>query len=216
MSISPVTKTANEIAVYVKRQFGDESGVQITDADIYRWLSSAQLQVVAKIAPVQAIATTDVVAGTREVDLSMLPIHQIDSVHFEGRFIPQVNFAEAEQRIYTSGANPNTADSAEFWYSYANTLYLFPVPSRSITGGLSIHFIKMPTPVLTGTDLLSIPDKYFDALCSWILSKAYELDEEFDQAANYRQHFENQLLEQNGEERSMANMTYPVITYLGD
>ena len=42
MTYLPTTKTALDVANYVKRQFGDESGTQMTDADIWRWIDSAQ------------------------------------------------------------------------------------------------------------------------------------------------------------------------------
>lgn len=216
MSLNPVTKLASDVVTYVKRQFGDESNVQITDADIYRWINSAQLQVVAKIAPIKAKGTTNVVEGQKIYDLSALAIHQIDSIHYNGNYLPQKNFSEAERVIFEFPENPDSVADPAFWYEYAGQVYLYPVPNQTIVGGLEIFYVKMPSPVSSGADALTIPDKYFDAIASWVLSKAYELDEEFDQAANYRQHFDNQLSEQNGEDRVSANMTYPVITYLGD
>lgn len=216
MTISQITKTAGDVASYVKRQFGDESGVQITDSDIFRWISSAQLQLVAKIAPIQAKSTTNIVANTKSYDLSALPIHQIQSIHYDGAFLPPKNFQEAEQSIYVDPPTAETTDIPLFWYSFAGEIFLYPTPNKSITAGLTIYYTKMPTPVVTGTDALSVPDKFFDAIASWVLSKAYELDEEFEQAMNYRQFFDNQVLEQNGEEQTMANALYPTITYLGD
>jgi hypothetical protein len=74
----------------------------------------------------------------------------------------------------------------------------------------------MPTPIANGTTPLSLPDKYFEAIVSWIMAKAYELDEEFDQASNQRQFFDATVNDQNFEERTQQNMTYPVITFLED
>lgn len=214
MSLNPITKTAADIATYVKRQFGDESGVQITDQDIYRWINAAQLQIVAKIAPIKGKAVTNIVSGQRIYPLTSLPIHQIESIHFDGNFLTPKSFAQAERDIIEWG-DPETGGPG-FWYEWAGEIYLWPIPNQNITDGLEIFYTKMPTAVVTGTDPLSIPDKFFEAIAAWVLMKAYELDEEFDQANNQRQFFTSQVDEQNGEESTSANSTYPVITYLGD
>lgn len=215
MSLNPITKTAADIATYVKRQFGDESGVQITDQDIYRWINAAQLQIVGKIAPIKGKATTNIISGTRTYSFVGLPIHQIESLHYDGNFLPPKSFAQAERDIIEYPDNPDAGTPA-FWYEWAGEVYLFPTPNQSVTDGLEIYYTKMPTTVVTGSDLLSVPDKFFEAISAWVLMKAYELDEEFDQANNQRQFFDGQLMEQNGEELTSANSTYPVITYVGD
>lgn len=215
MSLNPITKTAADVATYVKRQFGDESGVQIDDSDIFRWLNAAQLQLVAKIAPIKAKGTTDIVAGQKVYDIAGLSVHQTESVHYQGNYLPGISFSDAEQRIVTLESSDDTGAPA-FWYEWAGQIYLYPVPAISITGGLEIFYTKMPTNIVLGTDLLSVPDKFFEAVVAWVLSKAYELDEEFDQANTQRQVFDNQILEQNGEELRSMNITYPVITFVED
>jgi len=214
VTLNPITKTANDIANYVKRQFGDESGAQITDSDIYRWIDAAQLQIVAKSAPIKAKSVTDIVANQQTYDLSALAIHQIESIHYNGGFLPSRSFAEAERYIFDSG----TAETgtAQFWYEWAGQISLYPVPDTALVGGLEIFYTKMPTPIANGTTPLSLPDKYFEAIVSWIMAKAYELDEEFDQASNQRQFFDATVNDQNFEERTQQNMTYPVITFLED
>jgi hypothetical protein len=215
VSLNPITKTGGDIATYVKRQFGDESGVQITDQDIFRWINAAQLQIVAKIAPIKAKATTNIVSGQRIYPFVGLAIHQIESIHYDGNFLPPKSFQQAERDIIEYPDQPDSGAPA-FWYEWAGEIYLFPTPNQAITDGLEIFFTKMPSPVISSTDPLTIPDKYFEAIAAWVLSKAYELDEEFDQANNQRQFFDSQVMEQNGEELTSANSTYPVITYIGD
>jgi hypothetical protein len=45
MTYSNPTKTVGQIYDYVKRAFGDESGVQLTNADIVRWINDAQNEI---------------------------------------------------------------------------------------------------------------------------------------------------------------------------
>lgn len=209
MSLNPITKTAGDVATYVKRQFGDESGVQITDTDIWRWINSAQLEIIAKNAVIKALAKTDVVAGQADYDLSTLSIHQIESIHWNERMLVNVPFSEVER--YLNSDTDDASGSPTVWWEWAGVITLYPKPQEDLTEGLRVYYSKMPLNVAIATDPLSVADKYFEAICSWVLSKAYELDEEFDQAANQRTFFSDRLAEQNGEEREAAHMTYPVI-----
>lgn len=40
----PSTYTVQDVLTEIKRTFGDEAGVQITDADIYRWIDRGQIE----------------------------------------------------------------------------------------------------------------------------------------------------------------------------
>ncbi len=213
MSLNPITKTAGDIATYVKRQFGDESGVQITDADIFRWINAAQLEIVSRVAPIKAKATNDIVAGQSDYSLATLNIHQIESIHYNKLRLTNMPFAEAERLIISP---EQTSDTPSIWYEWAGVVTLWPTPSSSIVGGLTIYYTGTAVTVTVSTDPLSLPDKYFEAIVAWILSKAFELDEEFDASNNQRTFFNDRLSEQNGEESESAHMTYPTITFVED
>ena len=45
MPVERKTKTVQDVLLSVKRQFGDESGVQVTDSDIVRWVDDAQREI---------------------------------------------------------------------------------------------------------------------------------------------------------------------------
>jgi hypothetical protein len=57
------THTGTEIATYVKRQFGDESGVQVSDADIVRWINTAARDIFTQKEPLKSIKTAALVAN---------------------------------------------------------------------------------------------------------------------------------------------------------
>ena len=44
MSYLTSTYTGTDVSSYVKRQFGDESGVQITDEDIVHWINAGVMR----------------------------------------------------------------------------------------------------------------------------------------------------------------------------
>lgn len=211
--ITPITKTAGDVASYVKRQFGDESGTQMTDTDIYRWINSAQLEIIAQIQAVKAESTTDVVSGQDRYDLTALSIHQIESLWYDGKRLASKTFSEAERIIADSGL---TTGTPQFWYQWASVVTLWPTPESSITDGLRIYYTKMPTSVDSPSDLLSLPDKHFESIVLWVMHKAFEMDEEFQQSAEVLERFGGRLMDQNEEEYFAKHATYQTITYVED
>lgn len=209
MSLNPTTKTAGQVARTVKRQFGDESGTQITDEDIFRWIDSAQLEIVSQIQAIKAESTTDIVGGQSRYDLTELAIHQIESIHYNGKKITVKSFSEAELEI-----GSNTIDTGDplFAYHWANVVTLYPTPEKSIDGGLRIYYTKMPTLIEDASTILSLPDKHLESIILWVLHKAYELDEEFQQSDTLLERFSARILDQHEEEYSSRHSTYQTIT----
>lgn len=216
MSLGTITKTAGDIATYVKRQFGDESGVQITDADIFRWINSGQLEACTSNKILKGKAITDLVAGQADYTLPTPAILYIESLHVNGSRLPHKSLPQTERDVTEVSSPIETAAIPSFWYEWGNTVTLWPTPNTTYTDGLTIYYSKLPTDVSASGDLLSLPDQYFEALISWVLSKAYELDEDYQAAQNQRAYFDR-FLDRDGEEvKTAQQMTYPVITFVED
>jgi len=62
MSYGAKTRLVSEVITAVQRQFGDESGVQLENTDIIRWINDAQDVIVAKNKVLKAKSTTAAVA----------------------------------------------------------------------------------------------------------------------------------------------------------
>lgn len=214
MSLNPTTYTAGDVASYVKRQFGDESGTQITDTDIYRWIDSAQLEIVSQIQPLKAESTTDMIQGQSEYDLTPLSIHQIESLWVNGQKLPDKNFSEAELVMVESPHSYANEGTPRFWFMYANVIRLWPIPDRTVLGGIKVFYTKTPTRIVDSTTALSLPDKHFESICLWVMHKAYELDEEFGQSQETLNRFQARILDQNEEEYVNRHLTYSTITYV--
>lgn len=217
MTLTPTTRTGLQVANYIKRQFGDEAGVQLTDADILGWINSGQLEICERNKVIKALSTTDVVADQADYTLTGLNVMQIESIHYNGGVLPGQEFAQAQKTINdaTSGTGvTNVFTDPVLWYLWANTITLWPTPAALITDGLKIYYTKMPVDLTDLTETLSIPDKYYNMLCYWVMSKAYELDEAFAEADAQLQYFERGLDSRNEEERTAQQVTYPTITFV--
>lgn len=205
------TKTLQHVMTLVKRKFGDESGVQITDNDIMGWVNDAQVYLNSRSDVLKAKATVASTPDQAAYVFSSLRIQQIESIHYDGRRIPNMGFSQAEETVSQSDPAGSVTDEMPIlWYEWAETFTFWPAP----TGGkdIDIYYTKMPTAVANPTDLLSLPDDFFDDICNFVLQQAYELDEDW-QAVTMKASQVQQSLDLRGEaNRSAQEMTYPVVT----
>lgn len=210
MPIRPNTMTYGELAIEVKRLFGDESGVQLESGDILRWANQGLREIVVRNKVLKASSTTATVVGT---DLYTFPdqdIYEIASMQLDGQLLPNVDYAEAERQILSADPHKTETGRPQYWYTWGNEFWLWPVPDTVLP--ITLRYTKVPTK-LTGTDseVLEISDEYFPVLVDYILGKAYEMDEDWTAAQNKATAFENGINTQGEKERDAQDMTYPVI-----
>lgn len=203
MPTPQATRTLAEVMAYVKRQFGDESGVQITDADITRWVNQAQVEIVNKNPMIQATASQNTVANQQTYDIPPDMI-QLESVFVDGGILEQSNFETIRGQL---GSETNTLGGPQYWYVWANKIYLWPTPSQVWT--LQVNYSKLPNRVSSSADFLGVPDRYFDRVCEYTMAKAYELDEDWPAHTVQKQSFEDKLLEVNNADKNLIG-AFPV------
>lgn len=208
------TRTVTNVMTAVKRIFGDESGVQLEDNDIILWVNQAQQAIVTKNGILKAKATTPIVAGTAVYSLAGVTprIYQIDSVLIDGRRVPNMSVAQAEDMI--SENDPAGAESGDpsVWYEWAGELTFWPKPAAN--GTLLVRYTAAPASVTAATDLLGVPDDYFNEVVNFVLKQAYEMDENQAMMQLKGQEFDASLAERSEESRSVQTMTYDSITVL--
>lgn len=210
MTYSAPTRTVAEVMTAVKRQFGDESGVQLEDSDIIRWVNDAQDAIVTKNKVLKAKSTTQSVAGQANYTLPNTDIHQIESIHYNNYRIPNMSFAEAEEHIYRADPINVVLGDPVLWYEWANQITFWPIPTD--VKNIDIFYTKRPAKVTSSADTLSVPDKYFQDVLMYVLTQAYEMDEDLYSSQVKSQQFSASLDEKGEEERTAQNMTYSVIT----
>lgn len=214
MTVLQATRTVGEVMTAVKRQFGDESGVQLEDADIIRWINDAQDVIVAKTKVLKAKSTTSSVANQGSYTFPSDNIHQVESIHYNGVRIPNMPFAEAEEYIFAADPDKTMVGTPEFWYEWAGTFTLWPTP-----GGIEdidLYYTKRPTPVTSAANILSVPDKFYQDVVRYVLINAYEMDEDLANAQAKGAQFDQSINDFSEEDRTAQNMTYGTITVYGD
>jgi hypothetical protein len=210
MTLNAATRVVSDVITAVKRQFGDESGVQLSDADIIRWINDAQDVIVSKNKVLKAKSTSSAVDGQASYTFPSDSIYQVESLHFNGYRVPNMTFPEAEEHIFASDPLNVALGDPVLWYEWGGTFTFWPTPNSN--SSIDIYFTKRPTPVTTTASVISLPDKYYQDVVRYVMQQAYEMDEDFQNSAAKMQQFETGLNEKYDEERTAQNMTYETIT----
>lgn len=215
MPVVRKTKTVQDVLASVKRQFGDESGVQIFDSDIIRWVDDAQREIMMNNPEINAaVVSVNITAGQYlyPVLANVPTLENIHSIHYNGQILRNMSFLAAQESIIRNDSGVKTG-TPTFWYEYAGTINLWPVPDTSITGGMKIFYSESPAEILTTSDVLSVPDSYFNAIVTYCMKQAMNMDENFQAAQSYDQQFEIIMQKLSNRTQSESNQ-YPTITLL--
>lgn len=212
MPAETYSKTALNVADHVKRQFGDPDGRQITNNDILGWINIAQQEIISQNPILKETLVDTTVAGQ---DLYTYPtdeVQYIESIHVNGVPLTPYTFQEAQQYILSHTPTPSTNNSVPaVWYERNGSIYLYPTPSSAWS--LRMFYVKRPEDLTNPnmSELLSIPDRYFQRIVDLVLAKAYQLDENWE-AAQFKQseYFSGMNLLANQENVAQTN-TYPTI-----
>ena len=212
-----ITKSSADVITDIFRTFGDESGTQVTESDVIRWINRFQLELVARNPEVgAAVALTNVVAGQADYPLiSNVPtVLTVQSVHYRNIPVKHMSFQEAETWLMTEDNNSQTGDP-EFWYERGGIVTLYPIPANDTTNGLKFYFNKRPANIETNSQILSVPDHYYNTLISFVLEQAYLLDENVQLAGAAAQKFEQGIAQLKENTRTQSDY-YPVIGMVED
>lgn len=205
-----------DVVTRVKRIFGDEAGVQITDEDIIRWVNDAQQEIALNNEQLmQAASTTDSVKNQAEYDLPA-DFSVLKYLMYKGFRLKKMTFQEFNEYIdgFTAepGVSPYGPGIPEIFMVWENKLTVFPKPQESLTDGFKIYYIKTPASVGNLADGLTVPLQYHNAVVSYCLQQAYELDEDYQKSAAKKQEFTDTTMKLNDREK--VQDYYPRITTL--
>jgi hypothetical protein len=212
MSYNIPTRTAADVAAAVKRVFGDESGVQLVDNDIITWVNQAQVHIASSTRVLKTKATTVIVNGQSTYTLSGLNpnILQMESILIDGRRIGNMSTAQAEESISRIDPLAEETGFPRFWYEWAGEITFWPKPD--FDGQMVIRYTALPATVVNISDVMSVPDEFFNDVTNFVLQKAYEMDENVQMMMLAKKDFDESMSELTDEERQAQNMTYETLT----
>lgn len=207
-----------DIKTRVRRTFGDESSVQVLDADIVRWINDGQREVVMQNPELlEAIATANTVANQQDYSFPA-DMRNLRSVYYKdtGRLsyikLKGYSLQEFDEFIDGWDGTEFTPGTPIIYTVFSNAIKLFPIPDESITSGLKLYYYRQPTDRVNDADVIDLPVGYHAAVVEYCLKQAYELDEDWTSVGNKAQEFNAAVSGQKAQEKDQNREFYRRIT----
>lgn len=208
----------SDIMTRVKRQFGDESGVQLTDDDIIRYINEGQSQIVMmNEGLLEKISTSSAVINlaTYSLPVDILILRSVsykspdDVSYYRLKGLAYQQFNE-----YIDGWDGTAYGTSTplVFTQFAGNLILFPTPDKNSVNGIKIFYNRSPVDVVTSTDTPDLPELYHDSLVKQCLQLAYEMDEDWDAAKTKADQLDSDISLLRGRDDWKAQDLYPTIT----
>lgn len=204
------TRTGNEVALDVKRIFGDEALVELKGSDLLRWMNAAQREIASSNQVIKGSASTDLIAGQTLYTLpSNSPVYQIQGIQVEGKPLKAVSFQTAQEMINSSDPAQESKGAPNIWYEWDNDLYISPASETTVTNGITIYYIAYPAGLTSLTSTLEVPDRFYNQVVDYVLAQAYRLDENWQATAYQDQRFRESM------NRHLVNEMVTDVSYYG-
>lgn len=209
-----------EVKIRVKRQFGDESGAQITDADIVRWINDGQRYIIENNEGIlETISTATTIVGQRDYNLPVdafilrsISIKADTAIAYGS--LTGFSLQEFDQLMDGWDGTQFGLGRPTVYHVYGRVIKIFPAPAVGVVNGLKIYYSRFPVDVVLDTDIIDLPLNYHNAVVKFCLQQAYELDEDMDAAnAKAAQVAESITLNKDRERRTHEDY-YPRITVM--
>lgn len=216
----------NQIAARVKRQFGDESGVQVTDSDVMMWLNDALREAAIQNSNINlkrkyVPCIADEVSYPLPDATNVIGVHSIQYRASDGeRYLPLMyaSTAQMDQLFpdWNSGYTPNNAGSgtpAFYSVGASGKFIVYPAPEATYGLGFSILYSSMFTETSDLNVGLEISPRYYQYLVEYCLMKAYEMDENWEAADRKASYIQSTLNVLSVDDANMNQGIFPSIAH---
>jgi hypothetical protein len=206
--------TGANVATEVKAQFGDTGNVQITDADVLRWINNGQRQIARDNPFNEQVFTTNLLADQSVYDLNALMasarVHSYSAIVVAGKKLQVLPWQEYMDKVAeqeTGSREPIIASE------YGGKLTLWPTPAESVVQGLVIYYVAWPADLTAIGQTLTIPDRFYNALLAFVHSRAQQLDENYEAAGALMEEHSQAVGAELQRDKMDPVDYYPAITY---
>lgn len=212
----------SDIYSRVKRQFGDESGVQVTDTDILRWINSGQREIVAQNEGLlEKTALTSTVANQQEYTLPTdLLILKFISLKYSSQLsyfkLKGLKTTDFNEYIDGWAGTSFGAGTPVVYTIFSGKIVLFPTPDATVADALKIYYNRIPVDVTGSSDTPDLPTLYHEVLVKYCLQQAYEMDEDWDASQIKGSALDADIALLRGREEWKQQEFFPTITILSE
>lgn len=201
----------SEIVNAVQRQFGDESGAQITQSDIIRWINSGQRDINRKIHVLQDHRETSITAELNSYDLPSNYLSMV-RVTFDNRKLDLIRLEDLDLRTTEIDSSPSGTPIS--YYLWDRKLYLYPPPNASGSSNLDIWYARLPVDVETLADTPDLPEEMHEDLIRYCMIQARELDSDLEGKQQAQSDYSESLEQAKHETTESPLDSYPAVRCL--
>lgn len=209
-----------DIVTRVRRSFGDEAAVQVTNEDVIRWINDGQVEIIKHNE--NALQTSDFIDLVANQSTYALPTDYLMLRSIRYKYTDMLSYSalkylsmqQFDESIDGWDGTAYNSSSPRFYTINEGNLILFPTPDRDAVDGLKLLYNKKPIDVVALSDNLSLPLIYHNTIVNYCMWQASLLDEDHEPGLMYRANFDNDLGVLQNKEDKEATSTYPVITVL--
>lgn len=209
-----MTLTVLDISTRVKSIFGDESGVEIDDPDILRWINDGQLDIARKTRSLTKDLIRSTASGVYEI-AKPSDFLFFDRATCDGRYLSPTPFQTLDQLYPTRGTTYPTG-RPEYIAVKGNNFVIYPAPDEAGVNNLIINYIASPVAVVANSDTPEINGAFHEALVRFCLMRAKEKDEDWSAAQRIQESYEQMITDARTDHQNPYEGSYPSIRDVGD
>lgn len=207
----------SDVETRVFRVFGDDANVQVTKADVIRWINDAQRELALDNNLLRVTATMTSVVGQSQYNFPTSPaILTLEMIKYNGITLRQITQQEADEFIANNddASNYPTGTPTHFWV-WGPTFTLYPAPASSKTNDLKIYYTRQPNDVAADSDPLDLPAQYHNLIVDYCLVQSYALDDNLYGYQVKRQEFNDSAQKMKDNQEWEVRDAYPHIRVSG-
>lgn len=200
----------SQIKNRVKRQFGDQSGAQLLDADIVDWINEAQREIYTKNNLGMTKGTIATVIGTGEYSFPT-NLMRLFSVKYDGNALKEITIQDIDN-VFPNYDTVQDRGTPNTYWTYADKFILYPIPDS--VKNLTILFNRFPVDIAADDTVpLDLDLKYHNRVLEYCYAQAAQLDGDMQSYVMWMKKFGTEVQSTESDETEAAqNRAYPSIT----
>ncbi len=188
--------TPTEIVEYARQNYNAVGDTFFSDAELYRHIFQAEMELAVKAGCIKSVYTTTTVASTQEYSRPANAI-VLKRITYNGVKLAPITMRE-DDAITLSNQTTTTTGTPAYYFEWGESVFLRPVPDDALT--LKIWSLDKPQTV-SATSVLQVPDRYHYAIADYLTWRIALKDRNVQLATEYRTAWDRALLEATKHER---------------
>lgn len=207
----------SDVVTRVTRVFGDDAQVQVTQADVIRWINDCQRDLALNNNLFRVTGMMNSVAGQSQYNFPTTPaILTLERIKYNGITLEPISVQEADEFL-ANHDDPNnypTGTPTHYW-QWGPVFNLYPAPATAVTNGIMIYYTRQPNDVAAPADSLDVPAQYHNRVVEYCLMQAYALDDNLYGYQVHKADYEDKVQKTKDNQEWENRDSYPHIRVTG-